>query len=68
LATQIGSVFIGVLYWMSQVLVYTKEITKIHSLEQLRDIGNSVIVVEHKDMIERADYVIDIGPKLEIRW
>ncbi len=36
----------------------------IHSLEQLRDIGNSVIVVEHdKDMIERADYVIDIGPK-----
>jgi excinuclease ABC subunit A len=35
----------------------------IHSLEQLRDIGNSVIVVEHdKDMIER-DYVIDIGPK-----
>ena len=36
----------------------------IRSLEQLRDIGNSVIVVEHdKDMIERADYVIDIGPK-----
>jgi excinuclease ABC subunit A len=50
---------------MSQVLVYTKEITKNnYSLEQLRDIGNSVIVVEHdKDMIERADYVIDIGPK-----
>ena len=35
----------------------------INSLEALRDIGNSVIVVEHdKDMIERADYVIDIGP------
>jgi excinuclease UvrABC ATPase subunit len=51
---------------MNQVLVYTKEtmIKLIHSLEQLRDIGNSVIVVEHdKDMIERADYVIDIGPK-----
>jgi excinuclease ABC subunit A len=49
---------------MNQVLVYTKEIMKNHSLEQLRDIGNSVIVVEHdKDMIERADYVIDIGPK-----
>jgi excinuclease ABC subunit A len=32
-------------------------------LEQLRDIGNSVIVVHDKDMIERADYVIDIGPK-----
>jgi excinuclease UvrABC ATPase subunit len=38
----------------------------IHSLEQLRDIGNSVIVVEHdKDMIERADYVIDIVRKQE---
>jgi excinuclease ABC subunit A len=50
---------------MNLVLVYTKETTiLIHSLEQLRDIGNSVIVVEHdKDMIERADYVIDIGPK-----
>ena len=36
----------------------------INSLISLRDIGNSVIVVEHdKDMIERADYVIDIGPK-----
>ena len=36
----------------------------INSLESLRDIGNSVIVVEHdKDMIERADYVIDIGPE-----
>lgn len=36
----------------------------INSLENLRDIGNSVLVVEHdKDMIERADYVIDIGPK-----
>jgi hypothetical protein len=35
-------------------------------LEQLRDLGNSVIVVEHdKDMIERADYVIDIGQKRE---
>jgi excinuclease ABC subunit A len=36
----------------------------INSLEALRDLGNSVIVVEHdKDMIERADHVIDIGPK-----
>ena len=36
----------------------------INSLESLRDIGNTVIVVEHdKDMIERADHVIDIGPR-----
>jgi excinuclease ABC subunit A len=50
---------------MNLALVYIKDNDKlIHSLEQLRDIGNSVIVVEHdKDMIERADYVIDIGPK-----
>ena len=51
---------------MNQVLVCTNEIMNnlIKSLEKLRDIGNSVIVVEHdKDMIERADYVIDIGPK-----
>jgi excinuclease ABC subunit A len=50
---------------MNLVLVYTKETTiNFTLLEQLRDIGNSVIVVEHdKDMIERADYVIDIGPK-----
>jgi excinuclease ABC subunit A len=35
-------------------------------LEQLRDLGNSVIVVEHdKDMIERADYADDVGPKQE---
>jgi excinuclease ABC subunit A len=40
----IGSQLVGVLYWMNQVLVYTKETTKRHSLEQLRDIGNSVIV------------------------
>lgn len=36
----------------------------IHSLKELRDIGNSVIVVEHdKDMMLAADYVIDMGPK-----
>jgi excinuclease UvrABC ATPase subunit len=47
---------------MNPVSVYIKEIMKTNSfLEQLRDLGNSVIVVEHdKDMIERADYVIDI--------
>jgi ABC-type lipoprotein export system ATPase subunit len=52
---------------MNPVSVYQRDNEKlIHSLEQLRDLGNSVIVVEHdKDMIERADYVIDIGPKRE---
>ncbi|MBU3680878.1 MAG: excinuclease ABC subunit A, partial [Flavobacterium sp.] len=67
LATQIGSQLVGVLYILDEpsIGLHQRDNTKlIHSLEQLRDIGNSVLVVEHdKDMIERADYVIDIGPK-----
>jgi len=67
LATQIGSQLVGVLYILDEpsIGLHQRDNEKlIHSLEQLRDIGNSVIVVEHdKDMIERADYVIDIGPK-----
>lgn len=66
LATQIGSQLVGVLYILDEpsIGLHQRDNEKlIHSLEQLRDIGNSVIVVEHdKDMIERADYVIDIGP------
>ncbi|HKX86236.1 MAG TPA: excinuclease ABC subunit UvrA [Flavobacterium sp.] len=67
LATQIGSQLVGVLYILDEpsIGLHQRDNEKlIHSLEQLRDIGNSVIVVEHdKDMIERADHVIDIGPK-----
>jgi excinuclease ABC subunit A len=67
LATQIGSQLVGVLYILDEpsIGLHQRDNEKlIHSLEQLRDIGNSVIVVEHdKDMIQRADYVIDIGPK-----
>ncbi|MDQ7918535.1 excinuclease ABC subunit UvrA [Mesonia sp. MT50] len=66
LATQIGSQLVGVLYILDEpsIGLHQRDNEKlINSLEALRDVGNSVIVVEHdKDMIERADYVIDIGP------
>lgn len=66
LATQIGSQLVGVLYILDEpsIGLHQRDNEKlITSLEQLRDIGNSVLVVEHdKDMIERADYVVDIGP------
>lgn len=67
LATQIGSQLVGVLYILDEpsIGLHQRDNTRlIQSLESLRDIGNSVIVVEHdRDMIERADHVIDIGPK-----
>ena len=66
LATQIGSQLVGVLYILDEpsIGLHQRDNEKlINSLESLRDLGNSVLVVEHdKDMIERADYVIDIGP------
>ncbi len=66
LATQIGSQLVGVLYILDEpsIGLHQRDNEKlINSLISLRDIGNSVIVVEHdKDMIERADHVIDIGP------
>lgn len=67
LATQIGSQLVGVLYILDEpsIGLHQRDNEKlISSLESLRDIGNSILVVEHdKDMIERADYVVDIGPK-----
>ncbi|RFN57948.1 excinuclease ABC subunit UvrA [Marixanthomonas ophiurae] len=66
LATQIGSQLVGVLYILDEpsIGLHQRDNEKlIESLVSLRDIGNSVLVVEHdKDMIESADYVIDIGP------
>lgn len=67
LATQIGSQLVGVLYILDEpsIGLHQRDNNRlIKSLEALRDIGNSVIVVEHdRDMIERADHVIDIGPR-----
>lgn len=66
LATQIGSQLVGVLYILDEpsIGLHQKDNTRlIKSLQNLRDIGNSVLVVEHdKEMIECADYVLDIGP------
>ncbi|NBS18829.1 MAG: excinuclease ABC subunit UvrA [Flavobacteriia bacterium] len=66
LATQIGSQLVGVLYILDEpsIGLHQRDNEKlINSLEYLRDIGNSVIVVEHdKDMILRADHIVDIGP------
>ena len=67
LATQIGSQLVGVLYILDEpsIGLHQRDNQKlINSLVSLRDVGNSIIVVEHdKDMIEHADHVIDIGPK-----
>ena len=66
LATQIGSQLVGVLYILDEpsIGLHQRDNQKlIDSLVKLRDIGNSVLVVEHdKDMIEAADFVFDIGP------
>ena len=66
LATQIGSQLVGVLYILDEPSIGLHQRDNhrlIEALERLRDIGNSVIVVEHdKDMILHADHVIDMGP------
>jgi excinuclease ABC subunit A len=66
LATQIGSQLVGVLYILDEpsIGLHQRDNKKlINSLVKLRDIGNSILVVEHdKDMIEQADFVFDIGP------
>lgn len=66
LATQIGSQLVNVLYILDEPSIGLHQrdnVRLIESLKKLRDIGNSVIVVEHdKDMMLEADYVVDIGP------
>ena len=77
LATQIGSQLVNVLYILDEpsIGLHQRDNERlINSLKNLRDIGNSVLVVEHdKDMILEADYVLDIGPRAgkhggEILW
>ncbi len=67
LATQIGSQLVNVLYILDEPSIGLHQrdnVRLIDSLKKLRDIGNSVLVVEHdKDMIMESDYVIDVGPK-----
>lgn len=67
LATQIGSQLVNVLYILDEpsIGLHQKDNRRlIRSLQQLRDNGNSVIVVEHdKEMMEHADYIVDMGPK-----
>jgi len=66
LATQIGTELINVLYVLDEpsIGLHQRDNTKlIQSLKRLRDVGNSVLVVEHdKEMIEAADFIVDIGP------
>ena len=66
LATQIGSRLRGVLYVLDEpsIGLHARDNDRLlHSLEQLRNLGNTVLVVEHdEDTIRRADYVVDLGP------
>ena len=67
LATQIGSQLVNVLYILDEpsIGLHQRDNARlISSLKELRDLGNTVIVVEHdKDMMLAADYIVDIGPK-----
>jgi excinuclease ABC subunit A len=67
LATQIGSQLVNVLYILDEpsIGLHQKDNSRlISSLKSLRDIGNSVIVVEHdQEMMENADWIVDIGPR-----
>jgi len=67
LATQIGSQLVNVLYILDEpsIGLHQRDNDRlIRSLKELRDLGNTVIVVEHdKDMMLAADYIVDIGPK-----
>ncbi|MBQ7294486.1 MAG: excinuclease ABC subunit UvrA [Clostridia bacterium] len=66
LATQIGSALVGVLYVLDEpsIGLHQRDNSKlIRTLENLRDVGNTVVVVEHdEETMESADYIVDIGP------
>jgi excinuclease ABC subunit A len=66
LATQIGSMLVGVLYILDEPSIGLHQrdnVRLINSLQQLRDTGNTVIIVEHdKETMQAADYIIDLGP------
>ncbi len=70
LATQIGSALTGVLYILDEpsIGLHQRDNEKLlHSLQGLRDLGNTLIVVEHdEDTMRAADYIVDIGPKAGI--
>lgn len=67
LATQIGSQLVNVLYILDEpsIGLHQRDNVKlIDSLKKLRDLGNTIIVVEHdQEMMENADYIVDVGPK-----
>lgn len=67
LATQIGSQLVNVLYILDEPSIGLHQrdnVRLIHSLKELRDLGNTVVVVEHdKDMMLSADYIVDMGPR-----
>ena len=67
LATQIGSQLVNVLYILDEpsIGLHQRDNERlIHSLKELRDLGNTVIVVEHdEDMMRQSDYIVDIGPR-----
>lgn len=67
LATQIGSELVNVLYILDEPSIGLHQrdnVRLIHSLKELRDLGNTVVVVEHdKDMMLAADYIVDLGPR-----
>jgi excinuclease ABC subunit A len=71
LATQIGAGLVGVLYILDEpsIGLHQRDNDRLlHTLEGLRDLGNSVLVVEHDaDTIRRADYILDLGPGAGVR-
>jgi len=70
LATQVGSCLVGVLYVLDEpsIGLHPRDNNRLlHTLKRLRDLGNTVIVVEHdEDTIKCADYIVDIGPRAGI--